>query len=477
MNTKKTDPWITEEYAKERDIKIRELKEEGKDPFTNKYGTGATNAQRIELQKQSIQNALSFNENNLKELDKLGPEAFIKKSIDELKEDITRLENPTPEERYKFTEVYFKDLIEQHKETLKFYENMYKDKSKLKNTTQRYQDHMKNHTRSLRQKLDNIDNLKKDDIDKLNFTELLKMIDNQVSEIGNLLQIPKTKFPNELITPTDKISNMLFNGKLSEELQDLRMERLGSKKELTAKVSIEFDDLENIKLSNRNITPYDREVHDAIVSLYVDGKNEYITPLMVYRTMTGNTKGKLTDKTFNDVSEAIERCSRTRVYIDATDEVNGKGYNMDQPVYKENLLYTRSIKGFHNGEPGEWIQIIETPILYKYANSKNQVARMDIKLLNTPINKNEENIILQGYLYRRINSMKGSNLSRNILYETVYKQLDIKMASAASLRNKQSKIRDTIKNILDYWKEEGFISDFKENTGARNSKISVSIVL
>ena len=44
---------------------------------------------------------------------------------------------------------------------------------------------------------------------------------------------------------------------------------------------------------------------------------------MIYRTMTGNPNGKLTDKIFNDVSEAIERCSRTRVYIDATGEGRG----------------------------------------------------------------------------------------------------------------------------------------------------------
>lgn len=319
--------------------------------------------------------------------------------------------------------------------------------------------------------------IKKEDIQDLGYTEILEMLGNSDLKASNLLEIPKTKFPNEFITPKDKVSNMLFNGQLSEELQPLRMERLNSKKELTAKVSIEFDDLKAIKLSNRNITPYDREVHDAVVSLYIDGKNEYVTPLMIYRTMTGNPNGKLTEKILNEISEAIERCSRTRVYIDATGEVEGKGYNIQQPIFKENLLYTRSIKGLHNGKMGEWIQIIQPPILYKYANSKNQVARMDIKLLNTPVNKNEETIILQGYLQRRVLTMKGSNLSKNILYETVYKQLNIEATSPGALRKKQNKVRDNIKTILDYWKEENFIADYKENTGPRNAKISITIIL
>ena len=294
---------------------------------------------------------------------------------------------------------------------------------------------------------------------------------------NNLLEIPKTKFPNEFIIPKDKISNMLFNGQLSEELQPLRMERSGSRKELTALVSINFDELKEVQLSNKYITPYDRGVYEAVVSLYIDGENEYVTPLMIYRTMTAQPKGKLTEKILNDISEAIERCSRTRVYIDATGEVEGKGYDIQQPIYKENLLYTRSIKGLHNGNMGEWIQIIQPPILYRYANSKNQVARMDMKLLNTPVNKNEETIVLQGYLQRRVLTMKGSNLSKNILYETIYKQLNIEATSTGALRKKQSKIRDTTKIILEYWKEENFILDYKENPGPNKSKTSISIIL
>lgn len=418
MAEKQIMPWITEEYAKERDEEHRKYRE--LNPYTEEEAT-----ERIRQAGEAGRQTKEYMQNRI---DEIGKEAFIKEEIERSKKLIDELKNPTPDEKYKYTETYFKDLINSLEKGIISYESM------------------------------------------------LKSL-NPDLELENLLEIPKTKYPNEFISPKDKITNMLFNGELSEELKALKMERNGSKKELTAKVSIGFDELKEVQLSNRNITPYDREVHDAIVSLYIDGKNEYITPLMIYRTMTGNPNGKLTDKIFNDVSEAIERCSRTRVYIDATGEVEGKGYDIKQPIYKENLLYTRSIKGLHNGEMGEWIQIIQPPILYKYASCKNQVARMDIKLLNTPVNKNEETIILQGYLQRRILTMKGSSLSRNILYETVYKQLNIEAASPGALRKKQTKIRDTIKSILDYWKDEGFIEDYNENTGPNNSKVSISIVL
>lgn len=299
-----------------------------------------------------------------------------------------------------------------------------------------------------------------------------------VEEINELINLPKTCYPGEYISAKAKVNNLLFDGELTEQMQLIGTEGL-DKKELTVKASIDLEELKGIELSNKNITSYDREVHDSIVSLYVDGGNQYITPLMIYRTMTGNPKAKFSPngKNLNDILESIERCSKTRVYIDATDEVKAKGYNIEQPILKENLIYTRSISGIYNGEVSEWIEVLATPVLYKYANSKNQVARMDIKLLNTPVNKNKENIELQGYLRERVQTMKGSKLSRNIRYETVYKRLNVNTETYKKVRDKQGKIRGTIKEILNYWKEEDFIKDFKENSGPRNSKESITIIL
>lgn len=59
--------------------------------------------------------------------------------------------------------------------------------------------------------------------------------------------------------------------------------------------------------------------------------------------------------------------------------------------------------------------------------------------------------------------MQGSKLSKNIVYETVYKHLDIHATSAGALRKKQSKVRETIKKILDDWKAKKFIRSYEEN--------------
>lgn len=89
---------------------------------------------------------------------------------------------------------------------------------------------------------------------------------------------------------------------------------------------------------------------------------------------------------------------------------------------------------------------------------------MDVKLLNSPVNKNEETIALQGYLYRRILSMKGSSkLSPTIKYDTIYKQLEITATSDGALRKKKLKVRETVKKILEFWKKEKFILGYVEN--------------
>lgn len=285
-------------------------------------------------------------------------------------------------------------------------------------------------------------------------------------------RIHKTNYPKKFIIPKDKVSNKLFNGEMLVGTTLVATENKKSNKKLTAKVNIDFEELENLEIS-LCLSSNDRDVHDAIVSLYVDGNNEYINPLMIYRTITGNPKAKITPNHYNNICNSVIRCSMTRIRIDAENEA--KAFRLDKLVYEGNLLYTKKVKGTLKNEVSDWIYVMERPILFDYANSKGQIDRVDIQLLNTPVSKNEETIKLQGYLLRRIRTMKKSKMSRNILFETVYKQLDIKSASPGALRKKQCKIRETVTRILDYWIELDEIKGYKENRGQNNSIISLTI--
>lgn len=275
-----------------------------------------------------------------------------------------------------------------------------------------------------------------------------------------------TKYPVNFLTPIDKVTLRAFENKLTgRQMQKVGMERRGSKKQINTLASINFDNFNgSVQIKGRKeLTAYDREVHDAIITLFVDGGNEYMTPQMIYQVMTGNPDAYLNPKQAEAISESITKCMYSRLIIDASEEA--KEYGFDSFKYDGNLISGERVTATLNGTVVECLRLLRTPVLYEYANKKNHIGRFDIKLLNSPIKKTEEIITLQGYLYRRILSMKGkkSNLSKTIVYDTVYNQIEVTATSRGALRKKKSKVRDQVKKILDYWKQENFIAGYVEN--------------
>lgn len=265
------------------------------------------------------------------------------------------------------------------------------------------------------------------------------------------------------ITPVDKVSNKLYDGSVNGGRRigvDVANRR--TNKRLLTMVSLDFADTAIKITGKKELTAYDREVHDALVTLYVDGENEYITPQMIYRAMTGNKDAKLNPKQQESISNSLNKLMYSRLIIDASAEA--AAYGFDSFKYEGAVIQGEKVTATISGNVLEVIHILRQPALYTYASKKNQIGRLDIKLLNSPVNKNEENIALQSYLYRRILAMKGSKLSPTIVYDTVYKQLEVSASSDGALRKKKHKVRDTIKNIFDYWKQQGFIKGYVENT-------------
>jgi len=306
-------------------------------------------------------------------------------------------------------------------------------------------------------------------VDEITAAIIKRLFPNAPTPTDAIKKVPEavvnTFYPANFVAPTDKVSNLAFSNELTGgHIQQLAMERRGSNKQITTLASIDFDNLNgSVQIKGRKeLTPYDREVHDAIITLYVEGGNEYITPQMIYQVMTGNPNAYLEKKQAEAINESITKCMYSRIIIDASEEA--KAYGFDSFKYDGSLISGERVTATLNGTVVECLRILRPPVLYEYANKKNQIGRFNIKLLNTPINKTKRIITLQGYLYRRILSMKNnSNLSKTIVYDTVYNQLDIKAASDGALRKKKAKLRDQIKTILDYWKKENFIAGYVEN--------------
>ena len=270
----------------------------------------------------------------------------------------------------------------------------------------------------------------------------------------------KTNLPDQLVFPIDKVTQTAFSGKANGQTTPIRSERLGSKKEITTLLSINFDDLGKDVIVNgkKELAPSDREVHNAIVTLCEFG-NEYITAQAIYRTLVGDKKARISEKHRNEIYESITKCMFTQVDLDDSEDAKAYGYNALK--YRGPLLAAEFVVGVElNGQTVDGIRIFRRPVLFEYASKKNQIGRIDTKLLATPLNKTSEVLVLQGYLHRRISAMKNSKLPKKILYSSIFEQIgDLEEREQ---KDKKTKMRTAVRKILDYWKEQNFIVDYKE---------------
>lgn len=280
----------------------------------------------------------------------------------------------------------------------------------------------------------------------------------------------KTSRVNSYISSNDLISQLVFdvaykNGK-HLELEPNKTARVivghKNKKPVETRVSINYDALEDVK-GEKKLLPEDREVHDAALSNFLAG-NDVMTYGMIFNAMTGKNKetADLTEEQFRLIDNGITKLLYTPLKLNNKDQAEKYGYS--EISYDGPIIQGERVKAKINGHQAEAaLQINRVPILYQFAdNSDGQIVRIPSALLDTPISKNRESIILQGYLFRRISAIKAGSLTNKILYDTIYRNIKADAETPAALRKKKAKIREKIKKILDFWKERDFISGYVE---------------
>lgn len=282
----------------------------------------------------------------------------------------------------------------------------------------------------------------------------------------NFLQMPNTKLSNALFDATKNLTKMA-NIKVSEEK---------TKEEILIKAKLSFvplDNMENIELPTR-ITAYDKAVHDAICSIYANG-NMRMSSNQIYEAMTG--KPTKNSQRLEKVDNSVMKLMMSLVYVNYTDQAKAWGLDCEETKFKANILYCKGITvKFSNGEEATGWQLIEPPTLYQYALETKQIVTVDKALLCTSKVKNSEDVIaIKHYLLRRIELMKNQKNSiknPNILFSTLFSYCGIK-GSRENLRKK----RNIITELLQDWKNTGYIKDFSEYKGEKNKILGVTITL
>jgi len=281
--------------------------------------------------------------------------------------------------------------------------------------------------------------------------------------------IVSTKAPKEKVVPIDKISNLVFSDKkfYNNKAIEVEISRHNSSKKITSQLCLQLNDKDKSLINGKKeLDSYDREVHNAIVTLYAAG-NEYITLRMIHRAMTGNKKSSMNKKQQKAIKNSLNKLMYTKIALKASEE-ECEAYHFDKFVYWDSIIKAEPVKVSLNGKITDAYHLLREPALYSYAALKNQIGRSDIELSKNSVKKSSENMILQSYLLKRIIGMKGkSRLNKNISYDTVYTEINTTAASDGALRKKKFKIRETIRAILEHWKNKGFILGYTENKDGR----------
>lgn len=294
--------------------------------------------------------------------------------------------------------------------------------------------------------------------------------------------------PEKYVAPNNKLANTLTKGIVDIGKITLEVSKTGSKKliETTCILSYEGD---NVTLSGRQpFTEYDRNVYNAVSSLYVYGDPSHVvTPAMVYRAMTGMTDTeKPTAQQLAAVTRSLDKMRFIRARINCTEELKARRVTLNSKQINGGeidtyLLTAEAVKVQAGGHTVSAYRIIKTPILYEYAAAVKQVltlpaSMLDVKEIDSggritsrSLPNTEARILIKGYLLRRIEGMKGKNGLNNPIIALYDYQRDgethnglYSIAGKPDAKDLEAKrIRTDIEKMLAYWQATGYISGFE----------------
>lgn len=306
--------------------------------------------------------------------------------------------------------------------------------------------------------------------------------------------------PEKYVVPNNKLANTMTKGIIDIGKITLEESRRDAKKlvETTCILTYEGD---NVHLSGRQpFTEYDRNVYNAVSSLYVYGDQSHVvTPAMVYRAMTGLTDSeKPTAGQLAAVTRSLDKMRFIRARIDCTEELKMRRITLNSKQINGGeidtyLLTADAIKVQAGGQTVRAYRIIKTPILYEYAAAVKQVLTLPASVLDVKeisevtvdgakkltigarLPNTESRILIKGYLIRRIEGMKGKNGLNNPVIALYDYQRDgethqglYSIAGKPDAKDLEAKrIRTDVEKMLAYWAATGYIKSFEAQTQRR----------
>lgn len=230
------------------------------------------------------------------------------------------------------------------------------------------------------------------------------------------------------------------------------MEKRHSKKEINLYYSIDFDALGDDVTITKRLTPFDKRVYIAISALFNSGNN-IITLTQIYYAMGNLNTNKPNPSQIEKINNSITKMTCARITVDNSQEA--EVYRFNRFVYDGSLLPLERGTAIVNGQLADAaLHIFREPPIITFAKKRHQITTLDIKLLQSPVNKTEPNLLIDDYLLERISHMKNGKQSNRILLKTLYEKADIKT------KNQKSRAPEKIRRYLDYYMQCGFFKEY-----------------
>lgn len=287
----------------------------------------------------------------------------------------------------------------------------------------------------------------------------------------------------------------------------------GKRKEITAYTIIDFDPGETgIKITDTKLSEYERQVSDAIISLWVEaaekGVPAILSPDMIYRAMPGGSD-KASPQQKQLIIDTIEKFRHLHIYVDATEEMRKRGVIDEKTsyIFDENYLNIRrhTVKSKNGTLQG--YEVLSQPIILSYCKLTKQLLTIPAKLLEvrkvkgTDSKKTAGELLpmtparqaMTGYIYRRIAVMKRDTeaakerkraadrrrnkkateekplkaykeQSNTISFETLFADAGLQDQDKTEAKRN----RDFIFQVLDYATLCGYIKGYEKQTRGRS---------
>ena len=288
----------------------------------------------------------------------------------------------------------------------------------------------------------------------------------------------QTGKPARMLPVCSKISDL---SRLSEEeTKGARVELDGRKK------AVILFDIDNTALAenNRAFSLFDKQVHDAVCTLWGNEIFEFSAE-QVYKAihnLPGNAKidGEHIEKRLDEIERSIDKSAIRRVCIDATEQY--KIYfpgdtETSKAKITDYLLNIKKLERYSKmGNKRTVWAFVDAPAVYRYSTMYNQIATVNIHLLDTrkKLKNTKEVSLMRDYLSGEIEFMRGGKRSETILYSRLFEKCEIDESGLAQAQRNRK--RTQIKKILEAFTENGYIAGYEETKKGRTYN-GVKIIL